>query len=694
MNFVRLSFLASLCWVFTFSGSARTAVINNASLSNEKDGTDWPSYGRVFSEDRYSPLAQINADSVKRLGLAWSLDLPGFNTVSSQPLAIDGVIYFAIGLAVVHAVDAKTGMLLWRYDPEVAKVAGTKMRISWGSRGLAFWNHKLYVATLDGRLIALDARSGMPIWSVLTVNPNDDRYITGAPRAFNGKVIIGHGGGDLGITRGYVTTYDAETGKRLWRFYTVPGNPADGFENRAMEMAAKTWNGEWWKFGGGATVWNAMTYDTDFNRVYIATGNGLPWNRKIRSPGGGDNLFVSSIVALDADTGEYVWHYQLNPGDAWDYDADMDMVLATIQINGKTRKVLMQAPKNGFFYVIDRQTGKLISAEKIGKATWADHIDLATGRPVEAPNIHYESGETQIWPSSAGVHNTSAMSYSPKTELVYIPTMALPGYYNDKGINPTEYVAEPHVPNLGVNVINADPPVGIGSSALIAWNPAKQQAAWKFETPGFWNGGTIVTAGNLVFQGQPDGKLVAHAADSGEVLWAFDAHNGIVASPVTYAVAGKQYVSVLVGLGGAPAMFGSLSAQFGWQAGVNPRRMLTFVLDGETALPPTPPPQKAVPLDDPKVVLDAGKVKRGIELFLNCLTCHGSGAVSGGAAPDLRAAPNTMNAAQFERIVREGALVSLGMPRFQELTDDDLEALRQYIRARARESLTSAPAVH
>jgi quinohemoprotein ethanol dehydrogenase len=662
-------------------------------LADEEHGTDWAAYGRVFTEDRFSPLAQINKKTVSRLGLAWSLDLPGFNTVTSQPLAVDGVIYFAIGLAVVHAVDAKTGALLWKYDPEVAKVAGRKMRVSWGSRGIAFWNGVVFVATTDGRLIAINAKNGKPIWNVLTTDPDDDRYITGAPRVFNGKVIIGHGGGDQGLTRGYVTTYDALTGRRLWRFYTVPGDPAQGFENKAMEMAAKTWTGKYWKFGGGGAVWNAITYDPEFNRVYIATGNGLPWNRKIRSPSGGDNLFISSIVALEADTGAYAWHYQLNPGEAWDYDADMDMVLATIKIGGEARKVLMQAPKNGFFYLIDRQTGKLISAEKIGKVTWADHIDLASGRPVEAPNVHYETGETMVWPSSAGVHNTSAMSYSPRTGLVYVPTMELPGLYNDKGINPTDWVSSPHGPNAGVNLVNADPPINIGSSALVGWSPEKQTAVWRIATPGIWNGGTIVTAGDLVFQGQPDGKLVAHAADSGQVLWAFDAYNGIVASPITYEVAGKQHVSVLVGLGGAPAMFGSLSAQFGWQAGINVRRMLTFALDEKATLPQTSPPQMAVPLDDPELILEAAKVTRGMDLYgLTCLPCHGSGAVSGGAAPDLRASRIPMNAAAFDLIVRQGTLVSRGMPRFEELTDEDIEALRIYLRARARQALQGKPA--
>ena len=351
------------------------STIDDAALANEADGSDWPAFGRTFSEQRFSPLRQIDAENVARLGLVWSLDLPGVINVASQPLAVAGVVYFAVGQSVVHAVDARTGKLLWRHDPEVAKVAGPKLRAAWGSRGLAFYRDKVYVGTLDGRLLALSAATGEPVWSVLTVERDDARFISGAPRVFDGKVLIGHGGADHGPVRGYVTAYDAETGRLLWRFHIVPGDPAQGFENAAMETAARTWTGEWWKHGGGGTVWNAITYDPEFDRVYLGTGNGAPWNQKIRSPGGGDNLFLCSVLALDADTGEYRWHYQTTPGETWDYNSAMDMLLATLPIDGKPRKLLLHAPKNGFFYVIDRETGKLVSAEKIGKATWALRVD-------------------------------------------------------------------------------------------------------------------------------------------------------------------------------------------------------------------------------------------------------------------------------------------------------------------------------
>lgn len=400
------------------AGAQAAAPSEHIRFADDNDGRDWTAWGRSFSEQRFSPLDQINRDSVSRLGLAWSLDFDGIWNVSSQPLAVDGVIYTAVGYSHVHAIDAVSGEVLWQYDP---KVSSRKMRMAWGSRGLAYWDGKLYTGVQDGRLFALDAKTGELLWETLTTEPGDNRYITGAPRVFNGKVIIGHGGADFGHVRGYVTTYDAITGEPLWRWWVVPGNPADGFENEAMEAAAKTWTGNWWEFGGGGTVWNAMTYDPEYNRIYLGTGNGSPWNHKLRSPDGGDNLFLCSVVALDADTGEYVWHYQTTPGETWDFTSTMDMVLADVRLGNRDRKVLMHAPKNGFFYVLDREDGTLISAEKIDKVTWAERVDLETGRPVEVRGARYESGEALIWPGSGGAHNWHPMAYSPDTGLVYIP---------------------------------------------------------------------------------------------------------------------------------------------------------------------------------------------------------------------------------------------------------------------------------
>jgi quinohemoprotein ethanol dehydrogenase len=663
-----------------FSAQAATE-INNAALNNEQDGSNWAAWGRTFSEQRFSPLDQINPQTVSKLGLAWSLELDDVWNVSSQPVAVDGVIYTAVGYSVVHAIDARTGKLLWKYDP---KVSSRKMRMAWGSRGLAFWNGKVYTGVQDGRLFALDAGTGKLVWEVQTTEPGDNRYITGAPRIFNGKVIVGHGGADFGHVRGYVTTYDAETGKQLWRWFVVPGNPADGFENKAMEAAAKTWSGEWWKFGGGGTVWNAMTYDPEFNRIYLGTGNGSPWNAQLRNPGGGDNLYLCSVVALDADTGEYVWHYQTTPNETWDFNSTMDMISATIEIEGKPRKVLMHAPKNGFFYLLDRETGKLISAEKIGKVTWAERVDMTTGRPVEVRGARYEDGPALTWPGSGGTHNWHPMAFSPDTGYVYIPAREMAGFYDAEGRDPRTWEMK-RGDVLGLKGFYDDIPKSAGTTSLLAWNPATQKEVWRNPTPGATAGGVIVTHGGLVFQGRADGKFVATDASSGKELWSYFMGVGTQAPPLSYAVDGKQYVTVLAGWGGATSLLGSLSAQHGWVGRAYPRRMLTFALDGSAQLPPSPPPiAKVEPIDDPAFQVDAALAEKGKHVYIACVICHGSAAVAGGYAPDLRASTVPLSADAFKAIVHGGALESRGMPRFEEFTDADLEALRHFIRERAR----------
>lgn len=677
---VRAAFYAAASALLVAASGHAAAAIDNAALSNEADGRDWAAYGRTFSEQRFSPLDQINRSTVSRLKLAWTLDLDDVWNVSTAPVEVDGVIYFAAGYSVVHAVDVRSGKLLWKYDP---KVDGKKMRMAWGSRGITYWNGKLYTGVQDGRLFALDAKTGALVWETLTTTPGDNRYITGAPRVFNGKVIIGHGGADFGHVRGYVTAYDAETGTQAWRFYIVPGNPDDGFENAAMEAAAKTWTGQWWKYGGGGTAWNAMTYDPEFNRVYIGTGNGSPWNAKLRSPEGGDNLYLCSVVALDADTGEYLWHYQTTPGETWDFNSTMDIVLATAEIDGQPRKVLMHAPKNGFFYVIDRQTGKLISAEKLGKVTWAERVDMGTGRPVEIKGSRYEDGEALIWPGSGGMHNWQPMSYSPDTRLAYIPVRELPGYYNDEGRKASTWTMTPG-DVLGLKGFFDDVPKNAGSSSLLAWDPVQQKKAWSVETPGATSGGVLSTRGGLVFQGRADGKFQAHDASTGETLWSSDMGVGTQAPPITYEVDGKQYVSVLAGWAGGQMLLGTLSAQHGWVGREHPRRLLTYVLDGEATLPPTAAPSFAKPIDDPAMQLDPAMVAKGRELYSSCVICHGVSAVAGGYAPDLRASPIPLSADAFKSVVQGGGLEARGMPRFEELSDDDLTAIRHYIRERSR----------
>lgn len=581
--------MRTIVWVvFSWLGifaAASGASPSHAGSSREQyldtnDGRNWLGYGRTFSEQHYSPLTQINQANLKRLGLEWWLDLDPENAVT-QPIAVDGVLYFAIGYSIVHAVDAAKGKLLWRYDPKAAEKAGINLRYFGGSRGIAWWNGKIYTGTHDGRLIAIDAKTGTPVWSVQTFDKDAAANIAGAPRVFDGKVIIGYSS-DMGKNRGYVTTYDAETGKQLWRFYTVPGNPANGFENKAMEMAARTWAGEWWKFGGGGAVWNAITYDPETDSVYIGVGGGYPGNRRVRSEDKGDNLFLAAIVALEAKTGAYKWHYQQVPGDTWDYDAAADIVLADLPVDGKMRKVLMQASKNGFYYVIDRLTGRLISAEPFAKVSWASRIDLKTGRPVETAGARYENGGAVLIYPGHGARALMPMAYSPKQCLAYFNMLNFAAIFSDNRIDvktwraPTDRTV---MTAQGYMAADRDNPGNSTSveSWSIAWNPVTQNVAWKRPITPTGGAGVMATAGDLVFQGevassaakgtgQADGAFNALDAATGKLLWSFATQGPVVAPPLSYLVNEKQYVSVLSGLGRQK------------------RRMLTFALDGKAKI--------------------------------------------------------------------------------------------------------------
>ncbi len=690
------------CLWFTFLLSCTAVVVQaqdsapqiaddpNVILRDDSPGDDWPAFGRTYGEQHYSPLTQINAANVKDLGLAWYLDIGAGNPVTG-PLAVDGVLYVASGYSVLRAIDASNGRVLWQYDAQAAQVSGRRLRMGWGIRGVAYWNGKLYMGTHDGRLLAIDAASGDVVWSAMTLEEGGEKmFISGAPRVFDGKVVIGNGGADQADVRGYVTTYDAETGKQLWRFYTVPGNPEDGFENPAMAMAAKTWHGEWWKHGGGGTVWNAMTYDAGTNTLLLGVGNGAPWNHKIRSAGQGDNLFLASIVALDADSGAYRWHYQVNPGETWDYNASMDMELAELEIDGKLRKVVMTAPKNGFFYVIDRLTGELISAEPFAKVTWASRIDLQSGRPVEDPAARYPNGSTFIlWPSPMGAHSWLPMAYHPGTGLVYIPAIEAATSYNDVGVDIEHWQRVPgNAVDGGTNpnfVVEEAGPEN-GTSSLLAWDPRTQQPVWQVATPGPWNGGVLATGGNLVFQGQIDQSFNAYGADSGKPLWQFASGAAVLAPPITYTVDDVQYVTVLTGMGTSAAAFGPLlpvTIDYRSEA----KRVLTFKLGGEVKLPVAKGEQSA-PIEDPNYRASEGDNLAGLLSYARrCAICHGVDVVSAGQAPDLRSSPVVLSQATFSTVVRNGALVSRGMPQFEEFSDADLEALRAYIRAAAAQWL-------
>lgn len=672
------------------AGAHAAKAVDDAMLGDEANGTDWPAYGRTFSESRFSPLRQVNDSNVSRLGLAWVLDLDVTNSITA-PVEADGVIYLAAGYSIVHAIRATDGHLMWRYDPKVPEASGQKLRAGWGIRGLALWKDKVYVGTQDGRLLALNARTGKLVWSVQTLDPKNGAFISGAPRAFNGKIVIGNAGGDFSPLRGYVSAYDAETGRQIWRFFVVPGKPGakDGAaSDEVMDRAAVTWTGEWWKLGGGGNVWNSMTFDPELHRLYLGTGNAGPSNWKIRDPKGGDNLFTASVVAVDADTGRYVWHYQTTPGDAWDYDSATDMTLATLNIGGRARRVLLHAAKNGFFYVIDRQDGRLISAEKLGKVTWAERVDLATGRPVETPGARYRDKNVLLWPSFQAVHHWTPQSFSPLTGLVYVPTLEMPFPFGDEGVDKSSWNPKPLTPEFaGFSPGDGDVPKDGGKSILKAWDPIAQKQVWSVESPGISEGGTLATAGNLVIQGRADGHLHAYSADHGKDLWSFDAGVAITGVPITYSVDGRQYVAITSGpLNGATAAYGSVSARWGWTSRGYPRRLLAFALDGKAALPPVPAPSFAKPLAAPEFKIDSGLVETGSREYVRCVLCHGTGVVAGGNAPDLRASPVLLSAAAFAAIVRDGTLVSRGMPQFAELSDTQLESLRHYVRAKAREA--------
>jgi len=645
--------------------------------------TDWPGHGGAADEAGFSRLDEIGTGNIDRLGLAWSLDLPGEVTLEATPLAVDGTLYFSGSYSAAYAVDAATGGLKWRHEPEIWNHGPERMKLIFGaSRGVAYADGRVFAGALDGRLIAIDAMTGEELWSAQTLEEGSRKFITGAPRVIGDKVIIGSGGGDLN-ERGHVAAYDVATGKEAWRFYTVPGSPEQNKGDPAQEMAAMTWSGEWWKLGGGGTVWNGITYDPELNRVYIGTGNSGPYDPRVRSPGGGDNLFLVSIVALDADTGKYIWHYQMNPREAWDYKATANIIMATLEIGGKPRRVLMQAPTNGFFYVLDRETGKLVNEPgKIGKVTWAERIDMKTGRPVEAPNIRYETGEITIWPSPVGTHNWQAMSYSPDTGLVYIPAMEVGATFRHTAPD-AEGVA---LGGLSIAMAKTDDP-DEGTGWLKAWDPVKQRMAWKVKLPAFLNGGTLATAGGLVFQGTADGWFTAYDADAGKRLWRFDAGLGIISAPISYSAGGRQYVAVLVGYGGSPGA-GTKMMQAGWKYGAQPRRLLAFALDGKAVLPKGAPADFGVhPVDDASIKISAADAEGGRQLYMRCVNCHGLELQSGGVAPDLRESELAMDMDRLWAVLHDGALKQRGMPQYDELSRGEVRQLHAYIRSGAREAL-------
>ena len=667
-------------------------------IEAEGEPENWIAHGRTYEEQRFSPLTKINKESVSDLGLAWYKDMGTNRALEATPIVVDGIMFFTSTWSRVYAVEAKTGETLWSFDPEVPGEWARKACCDIVNRGVAVYQGKVFFASLDGRLFSLNAETGEKIWEVDTITDRTRAYtITGAPRVAKGKVYIGNGGAEYGV-RGYVTAYDTETGEQVWRFFTVPGDPSLGFEDPAMEMAAKTWKGtNWWEFGGGGTVWNSIVYDPDFNNIYLGVGNGSPWTREIRSPGGGDNLFLASIVAVDADTGKYKWHYQTTPEDNWDYTAVQDMALADMEIDGEKKKVLLQAPKNGFFYVIDRSNGKVLRAHPFAAVTWATHVDLETGRPVENPEVDYSENGAWVLPGPLGAHNWQAMSVDLEAGLVYIPTQenaffyAIQEDYKKTGIykrNPGRWNMGIEMSSLAQNILanlESQPTPG---GFLKAFNPLTGETKWSVPIPHYWNGGVLATAGGLVFQGDALGIFSAYDKETGERLWEFNTYTSMLAPPITFEIDGEQYVSILTGSGGGDLFGGEPLPPIEIQASLtynNFGRLLVFKLDGQKKIPIPDVRDKTVP-EQQLADVSADKIRNGESNYNDyCAVCHGFIVKSAGGVPDLRKM-TTGTHDLFNKIVLGGILGSNGMAGFADvISEEEVENIHHYIRARAHE---------
>jgi quinohemoprotein ethanol dehydrogenase len=677
-------------------GSLSSPATNSVTVNQQaliSPGKEWLNYGRTYKEQRYSPLAEINKNNVNELDLAWSFKFDTARGMEATPIMHNGVLYVSTGWSHVHAINARTGAELWHYDAKVPKSHLAKTCCGPVNRGVAIWQKdktaplQVFFGSLDGRLIALDALTGEENWSVQST-PTDGNYsITGAPRIVKDMVIIGNGGGELGV-RGYISAYDVSSGEMRWRFYTVPGDRNKPQESEALEKALSSWSGdEWYKLGGGGgTVWDTLVFDPDLDILYIGTGNGSPWNRDLRSPGGGDNLYLSSIVAINPNDGKYIWHYQTTPKENWDYTATQQLILAELNIKGEERKIIMQAPKNGFFYVLDRVTGELLSAEKFGHVTWATHVDMATGRPVESEFADYQkNGGSYLWPSPYGAHNWQPMSYSQKTGYIYIPVQSFPAYFT--GQKEVRYLENRWNTGVDLNEIRGPQSWVAGRAVmdalvygeLVAWDPIKNERAWTVRHPKPSNGGTLSTAGNLVFQGTWDGVFTAYDAANGDPLWQYQSDSAILAGPITYELDGDQYVAVAQGSGGVVMLTIGDEVR---KNTVNQNRLLVFKR-GKSE-------KGFLPIDDSVVQIqplhghsdtDDATIKNGEYLYhTNCASCHGIDATSNYVVPDLRYMTEKTHE-DFATIVLGGSLTHKGMIGFYEtLNLDDVKMIHEYLK--------------
>lgn len=648
-----------------------------ALAADKGTGDDWILHGRTFSEQRYSPLDAINTTTVATLGLAWQLDLGTDRGLEATPLMVDGTIFVSGTWSVVYAIDARTGLLKWRYDPKVPGPSARDSCCDVVNRGVAVWQGRVYSATFDGRLIALEAKTGKLIWEVDTVDHHFPYTITGAPRIVKGNVLIGNGGAEFGV-RGYVSAYRLSDGKLTWRFYTVPRNADGPFESPELAKAARTWDRstkDWYDRGGG-TVWDSMAYDPALDLLYVGTGN-APWTPAVPNPGEGDKLYTACIVALNPDSGKLVWYYQETPGDRWDFTSTQHIILVDLNIGGKLRQVLMQAPKNGFFYILDRRTGELLSAEKYGVVTWASKVDLGSGRPVLTPHARYWGGkpETMMYPWVAGDHNWQPMSFSPRTGLVYIPAQQSWWIHSDHRV--THY--DEQTPNF--KALQGEQPLLPTRGFLRAWDPVHSRVVWQAELPTLGNGGTLVTGGDVVFQGAADGNFSAYDARDGRLLKRIPIGTGIIAAPITYRLDGIQYVAIMAGFGGAT--FFMLDEQNPARHRLNNGRLLVFKLNG--AAVPLPAEKTSAPVEPHAFEVEAtpAQIERGIGLYrANCGRCHGM-LTSKALLPDLRQLSDAKQSI-FESIVLGGVLAPRGMASFADILQPqdvrDIQAALLFLR--------------
>lgn len=665
-------------------------------VNADQDSANWISHGRTYSEQRYSPLDQVNRNTVSDLGLAWFTDLDTARGQEATPLVMDGKLYVTTAWSKVYAFDAATGEPLWSYDPEVPGETGVKVCCDVVNRGLASWGDKLFLGTLDGRLVALERDTGTVVWEKVTVDQTKSYSITGAPRVVNGKVLIGNGGAEFGV-RGYIAAYDAEDGEEVWRFYTVPGDEGDDAPEY-LQKAAETWTQGTGEIGGGGTVWDSMAYDPELDLLYFGVGNGSPWNRAYRSPGAdgkgeGDNLYLSSIVAIRPDTGEYVWHYQTTPGETWDYTATQHIILADMEIDGRQRQVLMQAPKNGFFYVLDRATGEFISGKPYIPLNWATGID-ENGRPIQNPETRIDrTGKPAlVMPGPLGGHNWHPMAYHPGENLVYIPAFEAAMLYAPEENWKPDMARGFNVGfDLGAGDLPPDQGIrrevqGTIKGRLVAWDPVAQKPRWTVEHPGPWNGGVLATGGGLVFQGNSGSEFAAYNAATGDKLWSFAAQTGVVAPPMTYTVNGEQYVAVLAGWGGAFALSVDGELIDNMRPVRNISRLLVFKLGAQKQLPAEPDFALA-PLDPPPSRASSATIEQGRAKYARyCAVCHAPAAVGSTELPDLRRSGALDNGEAWSQIVHGGVLKDNGMASFaKSLSKDEIEAIRQYVIKRANE---------